>query len=203
MRRGAWIAAALALLVAGIAGSTGAMNLVQTAKVNDAGRVSFTFASGLVQQKDPGTVWYLTPQVRIAIGISDGINVAIQSGVLTPLGSADPGWLGVHVDAKLRISEVPGSYAVSWGVGGAYGLDLLGEGWGIFAELFFESQSKYFPIFVTYRGILSFEDLEDLHLRPHWSGGVQLQLAPLAHLLLVVDSFDEKLTLGFGLEIML
>ena len=67
MRRGAWIAAALVLLVIGVAGSVGAVNLVQTAKVNHAGRVSFTFASGLVQQNDPDTVWYLTPQVRVAI----------------------------------------------------------------------------------------------------------------------------------------
>jgi len=203
MRTGTRVAVALILLVAGTAGSVGAMNLIQTARLNEAGRVSFTFGGGLVRQEDPSMVWFLTPQVRVAIGVSDGINLAFQSGVLTPLGSADPGWLGVHVDARLRITEVPGSYTLSWGVGGGYGLDFFGEGWGIFGELLFESQSRSFPIFVSYRGVLRFDDMEELHLRPHWSGGVHLRLAPLARLLLVMDSFDGTLTLGLGLEIML
>jgi hypothetical protein len=189
------------LCVVAWAAAGAAMNALHTAGSAGGERVLLTFGSALVAERSAGgDTWYLSPQLRLTIGLNDWTDLGFQTGVLNPIGTADVSWLGALVDVKLLLASVPNAYTLAWGLGGGYGLDLFGDGWGIFAQLLFESDSPVLPIFVAYRPTLPF-DAAAIQLDTYIAAGIHLRLASIARLLLAVDFFHDVASLGLGLEI--
>ncbi len=179
-------------------------NLFATAGAVGEQQVAMTFGFGVTTTDlSGGGSWYLVPQGRVTIGLLQGFDLGIQSGWTTELGTGSAQWLGTLLDVTITAAYVPGGYTLAWGGGGGYGLDFFGNGWGIFFQLLFESHSKYFPVFVTYRSALPFDTLSStsIELDGYIAGGLCLRLAPIARLLLVVDFHGGLASLGAGLEI--
>ena len=199
MRRHRW-AVALALVALGSA-SGSAFNLFETAGPIGEHQVAFTFGFGVAttELSAEGT-WYLVPQGRLTIGLLEGLDLGVQSGWTTEVGAGVVNWLGTLVDVKVTSVHVPDAYTLAWGAGGGFGLDLLGNGWGVFGQILFESHSPFFPLFVTYRSILPFDGGE-IAFEGYLAGGFRLRLSPIARLLLCVDVHGGLASLGVGLEI--
>ena len=197
----------LGLMIAGIilwSVTTSAFNLFATAGAIGEQQVAMTFGFGLTTTDlGGGGSWYLVPQGRVTIGLLDGLDLGVQSGWTTEIGTGSAQWLGTLFDVKLTAVEVPGNYTLAWGAGGGYGLDFFGNGWGVFLQLLFESHSKYFPVFITYRSALPFDTLtpSSIEFDGYIAGGLCLRLAPIARLLLVVDVHGGLASLGMGLEV--
>jgi len=193
----------VAVLVLGSVTGYG-LNLLETAGPIGAQQVGVTFGLGVgvTDFSDAGT-WYAAPQTRLAIGLSEGLDLGAQIGWKTELGVGTADWLGLLVDVKVASIHVPDMYTLAWGAGGGFGLDLLGDGWGIFGQLLFESHAPLFPIFLTYRSMLPFDGMTEGHIafEGYLAGGLRLQLAPIARLLLVVDIHAGLASVGVGLEI--
>lgn len=202
MRRGGWILAVV-LVVAASATAYG-FNLFETAGPVGAQQVAMTFGFGLgTTEFSPAGVWFLAPQGRLTIGLMEGLDLGVQSGWTTEIGATTVHWLGTLVDVKIASIHVPDMYTLAWGAGGGYGLDLLGDGWGVFWQILFESHSRFLPIFVTYRSLLPFDGMAggSIAFEGYIAGGLRLPLAPIAQLLLVVDVHGGLASIGLGLEI--
>ena len=189
------------LLVVGVGWSALAINVLETASPIGAQHLKLTFGIGLATSENGGvTSWHFTPQLRLALGVSDGMDLAVQSGILSAIGASDVELLGVIVDAKFTLADAPGMYAMAWGAGGGYGLDFLGEGWGVFGQFLFESHARLFPVYLVYRATLPI-DSPDFSLIPHTALGVDFPLAPNTQLLMGVDLYLGKISIGLGLSI--
>ena len=192
----------LAIVVVAVCSAAGhAFNLFETAGPVGEHQVALTFGFGLATTElGEGGTWYLVPQGRVTIGLLQGLDLGVHSGWLTEIGTGAVDWLGTLVDVKITSTHVPDMYTLAWGAGGGYGLDFFGNGWGVFVQILFESHSPFLPIFVTYRSILPF-DGGAIEFEGYIAGGLRLQLAPIARLLLVVDVYAGLASLGLGLEI--
>jgi hypothetical protein len=200
-RRGLVVGLALAV-VCSAAGH--AFNLFETAGPVGEHQVALTFGFGLAATELGGAgTWYVVPQGRLAIGLLQGLDLGVQSGWSSEIGTGAVDWLGTLVDVKITSTHVPDMVTFAWGAGGGFGLDFLGNGWGVFLQLLFESHSPYFPVFATYRSILPFDGFGGggVEFEGYLAGGLRLQLSPIARLLLVVDVYDGLASLGLGLEI--
>ncbi len=181
-----------------------AFNLFETAEPIGEQVVGLTFGFGLATTElGAGGTWYVVPQGRLTIGLLEGLDLGVQSGWSTEIGTGTAEWLGTLVDVKITSAHVPDMYTVAWGVGGGFGLDFFGNGWGVFLQLLFESHAPLLPVFVTYRSILPFDAITagSVELKGYVAGGLRLRLAPIARLLLVVDVYQGSASLGVGLEI--
>lgn len=189
------------LLVAGIGWAALAINILETASPIGAQHLKLTFGTGLVFSESGGTTsWHFTPQLRMAIGVSDGMDLAIQSGILSTIGARDVDLLAAIVDAKFTLAEAPGMYTMAWGAGGGYGLNFLGEGWGVFGQFLFESHARLFPVYFVYRATLPIDSTE-ISLIPHTAVGVDFPLAPNTQLFLGADFYHGTISIGVGLAI--
>jgi len=178
-----------------------AVNVLETATPIGAEHLKLTFGIGLATSETGGvTSWHFTPQLRLALGIADGIDVAVQSGILSTIGSTDVDILGAILDAKFTLAHAPGLYTMAWGAGGGYGLGFLGDGWGIFAQFLFESHARLFPVYFVYRGILPM-DSGGIRFVPYTALGVDLPLAPNTQLFLGADFYLGEISIGLGLTI--
>jgi len=159
-------------------------NVFQTARTIGAGNVALTIGSGLFDLSlDEDTNWFLTPQARLAIGLADGIDFGLKSGMLVGLEGGDPGWMGVVGDFKFAIVDDPESFSLAMGFGGGYSIEMLG--WGAFAEVLFDSNIRVFPVFLAYQP--QFSLAEGFTVIHHATGGLKLRLSPSARILLQVD----------------
>jgi len=181
-------------------------NIFQTARTIGAGNVGMTVGSGLFNLGGPnGGGWILSPQARLAVGVADGVDFGLQSGFLINLQGSEPGWLGAVGDFKVSIFHDPESFSLSMGVGAGYSMEMLG--WGALAEVFFDSNVPFFPVFVAYQPNVAFTD--DVTVFHHATGGLKLRLSPNARILLQVDyrpGFAEVfpvVSYGLGVEILL
>jgi len=180
------------------------LNLFETAGPIGGQQVAVTFGFGLgTTEFSEAGVWYLAPQGRLTIGLAQGLDLGVHSGWRTEIGGGANEWLGALVDVKVASIHVPDMYTLAWGAGGGIGLDLLGDGWGIFGQILFESHSPLLPIFLTYRSILRLDQMVEgsLVFEGYIAGGMRLRLAPIARLLLVVDVHGGLASIGLGLEI--
>jgi len=181
-----------------------AFNLFETAGPIGEQVVALTFGFGLATTEiGAGGTWRLVPQGRLTIGLLEGLDLGIQSGWSAEIGTGTAEWLGTLVDVKITSAHVPDMYTLAWGAGGGFGLDFLGNGWGVFLQLLFESHSPFLPAFVTYRSILPLDTITggSIEFKGYIAGGLRLRLAPIARLLLVIDVYDGSASLGLGLEI--
>ena len=172
------------LVAAVLVCSTGCLfNIFQTARTIGAGNIGLALGSGLYALTiDETTTHFLTPQARLAIGIAEGVDLGVQTGMMVSLEGDDPAWMGIVGDVKFSLFDQPDSIALALGFGGGFSLEALG--WEVFAELFLESNARYLPVFLTYQPSLSLAGATIFH---HLTAGLKLAISPQARILLQVD----------------
>jgi hypothetical protein len=176
-------------------------NIFQTARTIGAGNLAFTFGTGaFILDIEDSTSYYATPQARLTLGLADAVDLGLQTGALVPLAAGDIGWLGAIGDLKFRLFDEPDAFALALGFGGGYSAEFVGVGWGLFGEVFFDSNLRVLPIFFSYQpGIpLGGGSLVIYH---HFAGGLKLKLSNQARLLLQADYRAGLFSVGLALEV--
>ena len=150
MRRRLVLVCGMVALVAML--STGCLfNILQTARTVGGGNLAFTIGAGILMLQGDGTTTNLsaTPQARLTLGLADAVDLGLQTGALIPFSSGDPGWLGAIGDLKFRLFDEPDAFALALGFGGGYSVEYIG--WGVFGEVFFDSNLRVLPIYFVYQ----------------------------------------------------
>jgi len=174
-------------------------NIFQTAKTVGAGNVALTIGSGLLNfQIDDSYNWMITPQARLAFGLSDRVDLGFQTGAMVSLTTGQPSWLGALGDLKFSLFDEPDSFSLAFGFGGGSASELAG--WGAFLEILFDSNVKAFPLFISYRPLFPFS-ADTFTVWHHLAGGLRLKLSDTAVLLIQVDTFGRMISFGLALEI--
>ncbi len=197
MKRRLVLVLALAAMVATL--STGCLfSVFQTAKTVGGGNLAFTFGSGLLTVRvDEATTMSLTPQARLTIGMADAVDFGLQTGGMFPLSGGDPGWLGMVADLKFKLFDERDAFALAMGFGGGYSIEYLG--WGVFGQIFFDSNLRVFPVYFAYQPGIPFA--EDFTLLHHIAAGLKLRLSNQARVLLQADYRTGLWSLGVALEV--
>jgi hypothetical protein len=173
-------------------------NIFQTARMLGAGNMAVTIGTGLMDimgDEDPN--WNLTPQARLAFGLSDTVDLGFQTGAMVPLSTGDFGWMGVKGDLTFSVFNDPETFSLAMGFGGGYGLEFLN--WGLFGEILFNVNGT-FPIFLAYQPTIPLLG-EGLELWHHIAGGLALPISETSTLILVVDYRNGLFSFGLALEI--
>ena len=190
---------AVGLLVGVLFTSTGCLfNLFQTARMLGAGNVAITIGTGLMDilpDDDPN--WNLTPQARLTIGLSDKIDLGMQTGALVPLSTGDFGWMGAKGDLKFSVMDDPETFSLAMGFGGGYSVEFLN--WGVFGEVLFNINSTL-PLFLVYQPTIPLEAAE-FTLWHHIAGGLALPISETAAIILIVDYRNPLFSFGLALQI--
>lgn len=174
-------------------------NIFQTARTIGAGNVALTIGSGLLNfQIGDDYNWMLTPQARLTFGLSDKADLGLQTGAMIPLETGEPAWLGTVGDLKFSLFDEPDSFSLAFGFGGGWASEL--GGWGGFLEVFFDSNVKALPIFISYRPLFPFS-ADTFTVWHHFAGGLRLKLSDTALLLIEVDTFGRMFSFGIALEV--
>lgn len=174
-------------------------NIFQTARTVGAGKVAVSLGSGVVNVTvGESSSLVFTPQARLAVGLSDNVDLGIQSGIMIG-SSGEPGFLGAIGDVKLALVQDPDTFSIALGIGGGYSLGLLG--WGVEGSVFLDSNIAFLPVFVVYRPILPLGG-EGLQLIHQFAGGLHLDLSDSVRILVEVDSWNGGLGGGISLDIM-
>jgi hypothetical protein len=173
-------------------------NMFQTARMVQSGDMSILIGSGLMDISiDEDPAWTLTPQARLAFGLSDTINLGLHTGALIPLSTGDPGWLGVLGDVKFSLVDDPESVSLALGFGGGYGIHFIG--WGVFGAVYFDL--NVFPLFLAYQPTIPLNG-EGFAVWHDVAIGLALPLSETARLLIQVDTRNLGLfSYGIGFEI--
>jgi len=173
-------------------------NVFQTARTVGVGKVAISVGSGVVNiSGGSSSSLIFTPQARITIGLSDSVDLGIQSGVMIG-SSGEPGFLGAIGDIKLALVQDPGSICFALGLGGGYSPGLLG--WGVEGSVYLDSNIAFLPIYVVYRPILPLGG-ESFQLIHQFAGGLHLDLSDSVRILVEVDSWNGVLGGGISLDI--
>jgi len=199
MSRYVRILMAVGLLAGVLLMSTGCLfNLFQTAKMLGAGNVALTLGTGLMNilpDEDPN--WNLTPQARLTFGLSDTVDLGMQTGALVPLSTGDFGWMGAKGDLKFSVMDDPETFSLAMGVGAGYGVEFLN--WGVFGEVLFSINSTL-PLFLAYQPTIPLE-ADEFAVWHHFAGGLALPISDTAAILLIVDYRDPLFSFGLAFEI--
>ncbi|MEW5825786.1 MAG: hypothetical protein AB1778_03060 [Candidatus Bipolaricaulota bacterium] len=177
---------AVALLTAVALLSTGCLfNLFQTAKTVGAGHVALTLGGGLlslgVGEEAEGLG--VTPQARLTVGLAPGVDLGLQTGGLVPLSDGEVGWLGLVADLKVSVLDAPDAAAIAVGLGGGYSVEYVG--WGVFGQVFLDSNVRVLPLFFAYQpGLRLGGGVELLH---HFAVGLKLPVSEQARILILAD----------------
>jgi len=173
-------------------------NIFQTAKMVQSGDVSVLIGSGLMNMGIEGEpAWSVTPQARLAFGLSDSINLGLHTGAMISLSGGEPGWMGFMGDLKFSIIDNPESVSLAIGFGGGEGIHFLG--WGIFGEVFLDL--NVFPLFFAYQPTIPLEG-EEIVVWHDVAVGLALVLSEKARLIVQVDTRNLSLfSYGMGFEI--
>lgn len=192
------IALAVLLVSVGMVLNGCLFNMFQTARMLQSGDVSVLIGSGVMNigsVEDPA--WSLTPQARMAFGLSDKVNLGLHTGVLIPLTTGEPGWMGAAADLKFGIVNDPESISLSVGFGGGQGIHFIG--WGLFGEVFLDL--NVFPIFFAYQPVIPLSGGEFL-LWHDMAAGLSLQMSENSRLLFQIDARNfGLLSIGLGFDI--
>jgi len=174
-------------------------NIFQTAKMVQSGDMSVLIGSGLMPITiDTDTSWTLTPQARLAFGLSNSINLGLHTGALISLSAGgEPGWMGVAGDLKFSIVDNPESISLALGFGGGYGIHFVT--WGVFGEVFLDL--NVFPLFFAYQPTIPLGG-EGFVVWHDVAIGMALALSEKARLIIQVDTRNLALfSYGMGFEI--
>ncbi|MCK5586646.1 hypothetical protein KAJ02_11310 [Candidatus Bipolaricaulota bacterium] len=198
MQRRLRVLLAVGLVVPMILLSGCLFNIFQTAKMVQSGDVAVLIGSGLMNigsVEDPA--WALTPQARLAFGLSDTINLGLHTGALIPLSSGEPGWMGWTGDIKFSVVNDPESISLAVGFGGGNGIHFIG--WGIFGEIFLDL--NVFPLFFAYQPTIPLSG-EGIVVWHDVAIGMALVLSEKARLIIEVDTRNlGLLSYGIGFDI--
>lgn len=174
-------------------------NTFQTATLVRRGEAALVLGSGMLNvSPGDGPAWALTPQARLAVGLSERANLGFQTGAMIPLATGSPGWLGASSDLKLLLFEAPGIVSLAIGIGAGYGIEFLG--WGVFGGVFLESHVKFLPLFAAYQPTVPLSG-EDFTVWHHLAAGVVVRLSSRTRLLLQVDWKVPILSFGLAVDI--
>lgn len=174
-------------------------NIFQTARMVQSGDMSVLIGSGVMDIGiDEAAAWALTPQARLAFGLSDDINLGLHTGAMISLSpGGEPGWMGVAGDLKFSIVDNPESISLAVGFGGGYGIHFLN--WGVFGEVFLDL--NVFPLYFAYQPTVPFGG-EGFVVWHDVAIGMALNLSETARLLIQVDTRDLALfSYGIAFEI--
>ncbi len=174
-------------------------NIFQTAKLLQGGDVGVAIGTGLLNIAiDDDPLWMLTPQVRLAFGLSDEINLGFQTGVGIPLTTGSPGWMGASGDIKVSLFDDPDSMSLAVGIGGGSSIELVG--WGVFGEVLIDSNLRAFPLFIVYQPTVPLAG-DGVTVWHHVAVGLKLRLSERARILLQVDLRVPLLSFGVAVDI--
>jgi len=199
MKRRFRILVAVGLVVPVLLLSGCLFNMFQTAKMVKSGDISVLIGSGLMDVGiDESSAWALTPQARLAFGLSDNINLGLHTGAFMSLSAGgDPGWLGIAGDLKFSIIDNPESISLALGVGGGYGIHFIS--WGVFGGIYFDL--NVFPLFFAYQPTIPFGG-DGFAVWHDVAAGMALNLSEKARLIIQVDTRNLALfSYGLGFEI--
>jgi hypothetical protein len=174
------------------------MNMFQTARMLESGEISVVVGSGLMNVRfDDDPNWFLTPQTRVAFGLSDAANLGFQTGGMVPLTGGELGWLGARGDVKLSLIDDPESVSLAVGIGAGYGLHFVG--WGVYGGIYLDA--NVVPVFLGYYPTLVLTD-ENWGVWHDAAVGLSIALSEKARLLLQIDTRNLALySFGLGLEV--
>lgn len=196
------------VLAVGVVVSTGALsgcflNVFQTAHILRHGDMAFTVGMAVLNlagDEEPPwiPVWILTPQGRLAVGLSDGVEFGIQAGGVVNPVVGGVGSLGATAELKLSLVDQPDALALAVGVGG--GWSVIMGGWGLQASLYLDSNLRSLPLYGAYRLILPWgaEEFAPFH---QLAGGLCLDISDKARLLLEADFLGGLWSAGLALEV--
>jgi len=175
-------------------------NVFQTAQTVGAGHVALTLgaaAMNIAVQQQNSLIF--TPQGRLTVGLSDNVDLGIQSGAMVGTdGSA--GFLGAIADLKARIVNIENGFALALGIGGGYSPGLVG--WGLEGAVYLDSNVRFLPIYVVYRPMLPLAG-QQLAVSSQVAVGLALRLSPVSRLLLEADWWNGLPSVGAALEVSL
>lgn len=175
-------------------------NVFQTARTLGRGDVALTLGMGLLNVAlgggEPNPI--LTPQARLAAGISDGVELGLQSGIMISAAGGQPGFLGVVTDLKVSVFDEPGAFALAVGFGGGWSVPMAG--WGVQGSVYLDSNLRVLPLYFVYRPIFPLA-AEDFTVWHQFAAGLHLRVSDTARLLLEVDNFNGIWSIGLGLEL--
>jgi len=173
-------------------------NVFQTARTIGAGNVAISIGSGIVGVTvGNNSSLVFTPQARLTVGLSDGVDLGLQSGLMVDT-SGTPSFLGAMGDIKLSLLHDPQLFSLALGVGGGYSSGLLG--WGIEGSVYFDSNIVFLPIYAVYRPILPLSG-NNLQLLHQFAGGLHLDLSDSVRILLELDWWSGVWGVGISLDI--
>lgn len=173
-------------------------SVFETARSVGRGKAALSLAMAVMGLTGDGdTGWVLAPQGRLAVGLSDSVELGVRSGAMVGL-TGGLGFLGVVGDLKVTLFQAPKSFALALGLGGGFSLGTLG--WGLEGSLYFDSTLPFLPVYFVYRPILPLGG-EEIGLIHQVAGGLHLVLSPNVRLLIEVDSWGGALSGGIGIEI--
>ena len=173
-------------------------NIFQTARTSGAGKVAISVGSGVVSiTVGQNSSLVFTPQARLTVGLSDSVDLGVQSGVMIG-SSGQPGFLGAIGDVKLALLQDPETFSIALGIGGGYSPGLLG--WGVEGAIFLDSNITFLPLYAVYRPILPLSGTT-LGVIHQFAGGLHLDLSDSARILIEVDSWNGVLGGGISLDI--
>lgn len=176
-------------------------NVFQTARLVGKGNVALTL--GMAAMDVPGggeNNWLLTPQGRLAVGLTERVELGVQSGGMFSLRSGELEFLGVVGDARVSLIHEPEELSLAVGLGGGYSIGMLG--WGLEGSIYLDSNMRYLPLYFVYRPLLPLE-AGGMKLLHQFAGGLYLPLSEHARLLIEVDSWQGTISAGLGLDISL
>jgi len=190
--------AIVGLLLAAVLLSGCYFNIFQTARTIGKGNVALTVGSGVVNVVvGESSSLVFTPQARIAVGLSDSVDLGVQSGMMIG-SSGEPSFLGAIGDIKLALVQDPETFSIALGIGGGYSPGLLG--WGVEGSIYLDSNIVILPVYVVYRPILPLGG-STLGVIHQFAGGLHLDLSDSARILIEVDSWNGVLGGGISLDI--
>ena len=199
MRAKARVVGAIALLVALFLLTGCFFNVFETARSVGKGKAAITVAMAALNLAiEQETTWILTPQGRLAVGLSDNLELGVKSGAMVGLSSGNIGFLGVIGDLKVTLFDQPDSFALALGFGGGYSSGTVG--WGLEGSVYFDSTVPFFPLYAVYRPLLPLVGGET-NLIHQFAAGLRLALSPNASLLVEVASWGGVLSAGLGFAV--
>jgi hypothetical protein len=201
------IGALTLVLAVGLPATGSVSNVFQTARTLGQGNVALNLGmAAMTNVIDEDNDWIFIPQGRLAIGLTDGVDLGVR---VFGLDTGNFGSFTVMGDIKASLFAQPEGLALSLGFGGG-----SNQGWAIgemsalcwqsvYAEgsIYVGSTLPYLPVYFVYR---LFFPLGGgwFTIQHQLVGGLHLMLSPTTRLLIEIFSRHVLLSAGIGLEIL-
>jgi hypothetical protein len=174
-------------------------NVFETARSVGQGKASLAVALAAMNiQIESTPTWLLTPQARLAVGLTDNLELGLRSGVSVGLATGNVAFLGAVGDLKVTLFQAPDSFALALGFGGGYSSGMVG--WGLEGSVYFESTVPFFPAYFVYRPLLPLGGSSTSVIH-QFAAGLHLALSPNAQLLIEVATWGGLVSGGVGIVV--